>query len=144
MTTLLIADLMESSGVKFGTSCARGRVEDMTDQVCYAYTTAFLQYLSRAQQLVKGSPVGLAGDRRRSTPRIMAACACAITDLGFEPVNCGYIPSPAKAIAGSATDCRPSWSRVATSRMIATVSSSTPHSVRFPRVRFRRHRLSGW
>jgi phosphomannomutase len=28
------------SGVKFGTSGARGRVLDMTDRVCYAYALA--------------------------------------------------------------------------------------------------------
>lgn len=33
-----IADLMAQSGVGFGTSGARGRVEDMTPEVCYAYT----------------------------------------------------------------------------------------------------------
>jgi len=95
-----IADLMETSGVKFGTSGARGRVEDMTDRVCYAYTTAFLQHAAKAHGLARGSQVGIAGDRRPSTPRIMAACAQAIVDLGFEPVNCGLIPSPAVAFYG--------------------------------------------
>jgi phosphomannomutase len=91
---------MESSGVKFGTSGARGRVEDMTDQVCYAYTAAFLQHLAKTHGLTQGSRVGIAGDRRPSTPRIMAACARAIADQGFEPVNCGLIPSPAVAYFG--------------------------------------------
>ncbi|MBW1855694.1 MAG: hypothetical protein JRJ00_13605, partial [Deltaproteobacteria bacterium] len=43
--TTRVSDLMESSGVKFGTSGARVLVTAMTDEVCYAYTLAFLQYL---------------------------------------------------------------------------------------------------
>ncbi|MFA7619454.1 MAG: phosphomannomutase [Thiohalomonadaceae bacterium] len=100
MAALSIAELMESSGVKFGTSGARGRVADMTDQVCYAYTAAFLQHLSRSHDLLPGGRVGVAGDRRPSTPRIMRACVAAIMDSGFEPVNCGLIPSPAVAAYG--------------------------------------------
>ncbi|MGE0082608.1 MAG: phosphomannomutase [Thiohalomonadaceae bacterium] len=100
MAAVSISGLMESSGVKFGTSGARGRVADMTDQVCYAYTAAFLQHVSKRHGLLPGSRVRLAGDRRPSTPRIMRACAAAIVDLGFEPVNCGLIPSPAVADYG--------------------------------------------
>ena len=40
-----IDDLMTESGVKFGTSGARGLAADMTDRVCYAYTAGFLRYL---------------------------------------------------------------------------------------------------
>ena len=35
--------LSETSGVKFGTSGARGLVAHMTDRVCYGYTRGFLQ-----------------------------------------------------------------------------------------------------
>ena len=38
-----IDELMSRSGVRFGTSGARGLVAEMTDEVCYAYTAAFLQ-----------------------------------------------------------------------------------------------------
>ena len=38
---------MDSSGVAFGTSGARGLVSAMTDEVCYTYTRGFLQYLER-------------------------------------------------------------------------------------------------
>ncbi|OIO68956.1 MAG: phosphomannomutase [Zetaproteobacteria bacterium CG1_02_53_45] len=92
-----ILDLMESSGVKFGTSGARGLADDMTDYVCYAYSLAFLQYLLESSQINKGDRVAIAGDFRPSSPRIMAAVAKAATDAGCAPVNCGFIPTPAVA-----------------------------------------------
>ena len=92
-----IADLMAVSGVGFGTSGARGLVDAMTDRVCYLYTLGFLQYLQQGAAIRPGGAVALAGDLRPSSPRIMAAAAAAITDLGYRPVNCGNIPSPALA-----------------------------------------------
>ena len=41
-----IQALMDASGVRFGTSGARGLVADMTNEVCFAYTSAFLQAIS--------------------------------------------------------------------------------------------------
>lgn len=95
-----IETLMQQSGVAFGTSGARGLVEDMTDAVCYAYTAAFLQYLAQCGEVRPGMAVAIAGDLRSSTRRIMAAAAAAIDDLGYRPINCGYIPSPAVAFFG--------------------------------------------
>jgi len=95
--SIAISELMESSGVKFGTSGARGLADDMTDRVCYAYTLAFLHYLLETEQIKTGQQVAIAGDFRPSSPRIMAAVAKAIVDAGGEPVNCGFIPTPAVA-----------------------------------------------
>ena len=95
--TLSIAELMSVSGVSFGTSGARGLAAAMTDRVCYAYTAAFLEHLESLQEIRHGSRVALAGDLRPSTPRILAACAAAIEDSGYAPVNCGAIPTPAVA-----------------------------------------------
>jgi phosphomannomutase len=95
--TISIAGLMESSGVGFGTSGARGLATAMTDLVCYAYTAAFLEHLAGLGEIHAGSRVALAGDLRPSTPRIMAACAAAIEDGGYAPVNCGNVPTPALA-----------------------------------------------
>ena len=95
-----IASLMHDSGVGFGTSGARGLVQDMTDRVCYAYTTAFIQYLKTQGQLKAGESIGIAGDLRNSTPRIMSAVAHAIIDNDCVPVNTGFIPSPAIAYYG--------------------------------------------
>lgn len=95
-----IDELMSSSGVQFGTSGVRGLVEDMTDRVCFAYATAFLQYLNDKHLISAEKHVGIAGDLRFSTPRIMNAVAAACTAMGFVPINCGTIPSPAIALYG--------------------------------------------
>ncbi|MTW19512.1 phosphomannomutase [Allochromatium palmeri] len=95
-----IGDLMAESGVGFGTSGARGLAEQMTDWVCYAYTLGFLSYLEQIGDWAPGSDVGLGGDLRPSTPRLMIACARAVRDKGGKPINLGYIPSPAVAAYG--------------------------------------------
>jgi phosphomannomutase len=95
-----ISDLMQTSGVKFGTSGARGLVTAMTDRVCYAYTAAFLQHLEQRHRSHPGMQVAIAGDLRPSTGRIQRAVAAAVTDRGYEPIACGRIPSPAVALFG--------------------------------------------
>jgi phosphomannomutase len=99
---LKIQDLMSTSGVKFGTSGARGRVEDMTDRVCFAYTLGFLQHLHTAGALAAGGDVGIAGDYRPSSLRIMSACAEAVRAGGCRPRYFGRIPTPALAAYGIA------------------------------------------
>jgi phosphomannomutase len=101
-----INDLMQQSGVKFGTSGARGLATAMTDQVCYTYTKGFLQYLEKSGELKKNAEsVAIAGDLRPSTGRIMSAVAQAASDMGYVPVNCGRIPSPAVALYGIENGC---------------------------------------
>ncbi|HYN77551.1 MAG TPA: phosphomannomutase, partial [Lamprocystis sp. (in: g-proteobacteria)] len=100
-----IGDLMNESGVGFGTSGARGLATAMTDRVCYAYTAGFLNYLLAVGAARPGLDLALAGDLRPSTGRILAACARAALDLGFHPRNCGRIPSPAVAAFGIAHGC---------------------------------------
>lgn len=89
---------MQQSGVAFGTSGARGLVSAMTDQVCFAYTAGFLQYMASVGEFAPGTSVALAGDLRPSSPRILAACCVAIEAQGGIPVFCGYVPSPALAL----------------------------------------------
>jgi phosphomannomutase len=98
--TIRIADLMQNSGVKFGTSGARGLVTAMTDLVCYAYTAAFLQHLEQHGRAHPGMRVAIAGDRRTSTGRIIRAVSRAATDRGYPVTSCGRIPSPAVALHG--------------------------------------------
>ncbi len=100
--TISVSTLMEQSGVSFGTSGVRGLVADMSDKVCWVYTTAFLQTLT---DLKAGDVIGIAGDLRRSSPQIMTAVAKAITDKGFKAVNYGTIPSPAIALYGLHLSC---------------------------------------
>jgi len=95
-----IAQVMDQSGVAFGTSGARGLVVAMTDEVCYTYTLGFLQYLAQQGDTVRGGRVAVAGDLRASTPRIMRAVMKAIVDRGCVPVNAGRVPSPAVALYG--------------------------------------------
>lgn len=95
--TVSVAELMVRSGVAFGTSGARGLVSAMTDEICFAYTCAFLQHLKGIGQFASGGTVAVAGDLRPSTPRIMAACAAAIRHCGGEVAFCGFVPSPAVA-----------------------------------------------
>jgi phosphomannomutase len=102
----VINDLMQSSGVKFGTSGARGLAAEMTDTVCYTYTKGFLQYLEQAGELTRsGETVAIAGDLRPSTGRIMTAVARAAADRGYKPIHCGRIPSPAVALYGIENKC---------------------------------------
>ncbi len=72
----------------------------MKDEVCMAYTTAFLRYLEESGQNSADDRVAIAGDLRPSTRRIMRAVACAVRDFGYTVVNCGRIPSPAVALYG--------------------------------------------
>ena len=85
-------ELMTRSGVFFGTSGARGLVSEMTDEVCYAYTLAFLRSVAPdAHQVIIGH------DLRPSSPQITKACAAAISDAGMEVVYAGALPTPALA-----------------------------------------------
>jgi len=88
-----IQQVMQNSGVQFGTSGARGLVLSMTDEVCFAYTLAFLQ----AIQAKKGQHIALATDLRPSSPTIAAAVAAAIQHAGLQVDFCGAIPTPALA-----------------------------------------------
>jgi phosphomannomutase len=93
-----VAELMAQSGVPFGTSGVRGLASAMTDKLCHAYATAFLQYLRQIGEFSAGDSVAIAGDLRESTPRIIAACATAVRDCGGEVVYCGKVPTPALAL----------------------------------------------
>ena len=89
---ILLEDIARDSGVRFGTSGARGLVSDMTDHVCWAYTTAFLQ------EVVPGAKrVTLGHDLRPSSPAIARACATAIKARGMDVIFAGALPTPALA-----------------------------------------------
>ncbi len=94
MKLIRIGDLMNSSGVRFGTSGARGLVSDMTDEVCFAYTLAFLETAAASSPTHR---VVLAHDLRPSSTGIARACAAAIRHVGKEVDFCGPIPTPAVA-----------------------------------------------
>ena len=84
--------VMSNPSVKFGTSGARGLVSDMTDPVCYAFASAFLQSVAGdAETLVFGH------DLRPSSPRIVGASIAAVISAGKRVVYSGELPTPAIA-----------------------------------------------
>lgn len=95
MTTIQIQQMMLDSGVAFGTSGARGLVSQMTDEVCAAYTLAFIQSLTLAGS---GQKIALGIDLRPSSPTIARACAATIRQAGCEVDYCGVLPTPALAL----------------------------------------------
>ena len=95
MKTFAIRDVMNDSGVAFGTSGARGLVSAMTDEVCAAYAAAFLSVV-RLSFDVKRIALGM--DLRPSSPRIVAACAAALREQGIAIDYCGALPTPALAL----------------------------------------------
>lgn len=100
MKRVRVADLIAETGVKFGTSGARGLVSALTHEVAYVYTAAFLQHLQATGQLTAERAVALSGDLRPSTDGILLGVARAVLDLGFEVHHAGRIPSPAVALFG--------------------------------------------
>lgn len=105
-SALTVRDLMQESGVAFGTSGARGLVSAMTDRVVYGYVSGYLSYLAEIGEFSSGGEVAFAGDLRPSTPRLLRACGQAIRDAGGAPAFCGYVPTP--ALAAYAFSCAPS------------------------------------
>ena len=97
---VLLKELMSETNVKFGTSGVRGLVTDMTSEVCYYYTTAFLQFLEDENELSAGDSVAIGGDFRESTDRILRAVFLAIKDQGYQTISFGKLPSPALAYFG--------------------------------------------
>lgn len=90
--TISIAAIQNERGVRFGTSGARGLVADMSSDVCFAYTSAFLEAIEAFE-----GQVALAMDLRPSSPEIAAACAAAIEHARLETDFCGAVPTPALA-----------------------------------------------
>ncbi len=82
--------------MKFGTSGLRGRVTDLTDEVCAGYTAAFLAHLSAGGAPVREVLIGR--DLRPSSPGIAAACRAGIRSGGADAADCGVLPTPALAL----------------------------------------------
>jgi phosphomannomutase len=90
---MTIQELIKSSGTNFGTSGVRGLETLLTDELCGAYTEAFLAIFENSAF----KRVALGMDLRPSSPRIATACAEAILKCGFEIDFCGTLPTPALA-----------------------------------------------
>lgn len=94
-SVISIHEVMNKSGVAFGTSGARGLVINMTDEVCAAYAAAFVQVVRKSFSVTR---IALGMDLRPSSPRIVAACAAVLRDQGIEVDFCGALPTPALAL----------------------------------------------
>ncbi|WP_336367011.1 phosphomannomutase [Marinobacter sp. C2H3] len=87
--------VIANSQIAFGTSGARGLVEDFTNEVCTAFTVAFINSLQTGYSFDR---VAIGIDRRPSSPRMAGAIAGAIERIGLKPVYYGVLPTPALAL----------------------------------------------
>lgn len=91
---LITMDVIANSGIAFGTSGARGLVTQFSDQVCAAFTHAFL---AQMQLSFHFDTVAIGIDNRPSSMNMARACAAALTQAGLKPVFYGVLPTPALA-----------------------------------------------
>ena len=99
-----INEVINQSGIKFGTSGARGLVIDFTSEVCVAFTLSFLETMKNKFDFKR---VAVAMDNRPSSPDIAATICAAIKDFGFEVDFYGVLPTPSLALQ-SMSDQNPS------------------------------------
>jgi phosphomannomutase len=93
----LVSDLMAEYDVRFGTSGIRGLVDNLTDRLVYGATLGFIDHLRDQNLLREDATMGIGGDLRPSTGRLMDAAARATTDAGLRVDFLGRVPSPAVA-----------------------------------------------
>ncbi|MCD9477851.1 phosphomannomutase [Photobacterium phosphoreum] len=91
---LLSSKVIKDSGIQFGTSGARGLVEQFTANVCAAFSHAFITSI---QSQFNFKQVAIAIDNRPSSPAMAQACAKAVQQLGVEIIYYGVVPTPALA-----------------------------------------------
>lgn len=96
MDLLVSANVIKESGIQFGTSGARGLVEQFTPNACAAFAHAFI---SSIQNQFEFKQVAIAIDNRPSSPAMAQACAKAVHQLGLDVVYYGVVPTPALAYA---------------------------------------------
>lgn len=82
------------SDIQFGTSGARGLVEQFKPEVCAAFAQAFISGLTGRFDF---NAVAVAIDNRPSSPAMAQATIAAIEAIGLEAVYYGVIPTPALA-----------------------------------------------
>ena len=96
MTTLQTNTVLAESGVAFGTSGARGLVEQFTPDVCAAFAIAFLETVKAEFQF---GAMAIAIDNRPSSYAMAKACAAALKQKGIDTIYFGVVPTPALAYA---------------------------------------------
>ena len=91
---LVSSTVIAESDVAFGTSGARGLVEQFTPDVCAAFTHAFIAGMQRNFSFKQ---VAIAIDNRPSSYAMAMACAAALQQLNIEVVYYDVVPTPALA-----------------------------------------------
>lgn len=99
MVANLSCDILKASGVAFGTSGARGLVSQFTDEVCAAFSLAFVDALKSSFAF---DTVAVGIDRRPSSPAMALACVCALRAIGLKVAYYGVLPTPALAFKAMA------------------------------------------
>ena len=82
------------SNIAFGTSGARGLVDDFTNDVCAAFAQSFVRVMQR-RFIFSRVVVGI--DNRPSSPQMAAACCGALRAMGLDVDYFGVLPTPALA-----------------------------------------------
>lgn len=90
----LTSKVIKESGIQFGTSGARGLVEQFTAVVCSAFTHAFL---STMQKQFDFQTVAIGIDNRPSSLDMAKAIISAVQQEGLTPIYYGVVPTPALA-----------------------------------------------
>ena len=88
--------VLEKSAVAFGTSGARGLVEQFSPDVCAAFTVAFVDSI---KQQFNFDTLAIAIDNRPSSYAMAQACSAALSQLNINTIYYGVIPTPALAFA---------------------------------------------
>ncbi|PSW03869.1 phosphomannomutase [Photobacterium lipolyticum] len=88
------SDIIQSSGILFGTSGARGLVTQFTPDACAAFAHAFIASIENKFNFTH---VAIAIDNRPSSQAMAQACIQAIRARGLEAIYYGVVPTPALA-----------------------------------------------
>lgn len=91
---LVSNQIIADSGIQFGTSGARGLVEQFTPAACAAFAYSFI---SGIKSQFDFNTVAVAIDNRPSSPAMAKATISAIEAMRFDAVYYGVIPTPALA-----------------------------------------------
>jgi len=110
--------------IVFGTSCVRALVSQLTDEVVYVFTMAFIRYLRENNLGEMGGRVIFAHDLRPSSPGIGAACAMAIDHAGLRVEHAARFRHPPWHCVLKRLPPPVSWSPAVISRSTATVSNT--------------------
>ncbi len=91
---LKTSQVIAESAIQFGTSGARGLVEQFTPEVCAAFAHAFITTVKVDFNFNK---IAIAIDNRPSSYAMAQACIAAIQSRGYHIAYYGVIPTPALA-----------------------------------------------